>query len=49
LTLPVTIALGMLTRILIEKPAEKLRARLRSQVVTQTSSREPVLIPRMTA
>jgi peptidoglycan/LPS O-acetylase OafA/YrhL len=49
LTLPVTIALAVLTRILIEKPAEKLRAGLRSKAVTQTSSREPVLIPRMTA
>jgi peptidoglycan/LPS O-acetylase OafA/YrhL len=49
LALPVTIALGVLTRILIEKPAEKLRAALRSKAVTQTSSREAVLIPHLTA
>jgi peptidoglycan/LPS O-acetylase OafA/YrhL len=42
LTLPLTIALGILTRILIEKPAEELRARLRSGEVVQLG-REPVL------
>jgi peptidoglycan/LPS O-acetylase OafA/YrhL len=43
LTLPVTIALGFLARVLIEKPMEKLRARLRPHGAGRPDIREPVV------
>ena len=43
LTLPVTIALGFLARALIEKPMEKLRARLRPHGAGRPDIREPVV------
>jgi peptidoglycan/LPS O-acetylase OafA/YrhL len=41
LSLPITIALGVLIRILIEKPAEKLRAGLRYKRLAQLDVRKP--------
>jgi hypothetical protein len=37
----VVIALGFLTRVLVEKPAEKLRARLRHKDRTPPHTRKP--------
>jgi peptidoglycan/LPS O-acetylase OafA/YrhL len=47
ISLPLTIALGVLTRVLIEKPAEKLRARLRPKRLAQREH-PPVLSPSYT-
>ena len=49
LSLPVTIALGVLTRVLIEKPAEKLRSKLRDTRPARMKIRKPALSHKLTS
>jgi peptidoglycan/LPS O-acetylase OafA/YrhL len=49
LSLPITIALGVLVRILIEKPMEKLRARLRHTRPVRLDRRKPALSHELTS
>jgi peptidoglycan/LPS O-acetylase OafA/YrhL len=49
LSLPITIALGVLIRLLIEKPAEQLRARLRQAPRTRVESRKRGLAQELTS